>query len=640
MTRFALCLLLLAAAVPAAAGDYAVPDWTLEDVAGHSVSLHDRLAEGPVLVSFWALWCGPCLKELPHLEALAEEFAGELTVMAVNADTPRSAHKVPAYVAAQGYEHLVVPLDTSGDVQRKLQTPGTLPFLVLLDAAGREVYRHVGYREGDEIDLREEILELRESADHAPAAAPSGEIHATEQFEYSWHTGTETEILENWLDVSYHAGDVRVGVLLNAQQPAEETTRRNELRHRFAEFSSGDFEVRAGHFYGMFGRGLLFAAYENRTIRVDTALDGVLMRGARGPWAATMFSGSPSHLDLDVRGFDGAYDLRDGLGLGLSALTWQGPDTPLRDGALRRDYAVSGRLVADHARGNLYVEYGGHRRFEDADGGALREVWGHAAYAGATLLSGPFGLSLEAMDYENFTLLDEADGRTPLNNPPQLTREHLYTLMNRQPYLRNADDERGFQGELTWAGAGSWSAVGNVSLVETGAGKPLFREYYAHVENEKSGDFRYRAGVDWREVHDKQLLRDLEYLTLVGELTWHADARRSWTLKLEQQHVSDPGTGFGGLGAYNQQFTTLEYALAPHWTIAAILETNDKVESQRDFLEEEGPFPAAQISYVSEGGALFTLWAGKRLGGYLCAGGVCKFEPAFEGVELFGTIRY
>ena len=79
---------------------------------------------------------------------------------------------------------------------------------------------------------------------------------------------------------------------------------------------------------------------------------------------------------------------------------------------------------------------------------------------------------------------------------------------------------------------------------------------------------------------------------------------------------------------------------APPWTFAAIVETNNKVDGQRGSTEEEGPFPAAQISYVTDQGSLFTLWAGKRLGGYLCAGGVCKFEPAFEGVELFGTIRY
>ena len=56
--------------------------------------------------------------------------------------------------------------------------------------------------------------------------------------------------------------------------------------------------------------------------------------------------------------------------------------------------------------------------------------------------------------------------------------------------------------------------------------------------------------------------------------------------------------------------------------------------------EKAGPFPAVQVSYASPAGARLALWAGKRQAGYLCAGGVCKYEPAFEGVELTGTLRY
>ncbi|MBU1675409.1 TlpA family protein disulfide reductase [bacterium] len=639
MKCIALSLLLLAALtpVPAGAGGYAVPDWSLEDIAGNPVGLHDQLDRGPVLISFWALWCAPCLKELPHLDELAAEMAGELAVLAINIDSPRSVHKVPSYVATKGYDHLTVLLDTAGDVQRKLQISGTMPFLMLLDAQGREVYRHVGYREGDELVLREEVAKLRET----PAGeAAGGAFHATDQFEYSYHTGTESEIFENWLDADFNSGAFRFGVLLDTQQPAEEGDRRNDIRHRFVELLADDYEVRAGHFYGMFGRGLLFAAYENRTIRVDTALDGLLARGGHGPWQATVFSGTPSDLDLDVRGLDGTLRLHDRLSLGVTGLTWQAPDTPVRDGALLRDYALSGRLETAHRAGDLYVEYGGRRRWEQMPGGEFLERWGHAFYAGATVLAGPLGLSAEVMDYDEFTILAEADGRTPLNNPPSLTREHLYTLLNRQPYLRDADDERGLQGEITWAGPGGWSAVGNAALVELQDGRQSYREYYAHVEQSRIGAFRCRGGADWREVYDTHFLRDQEYVTAVGEITWYADARRSWTLKFEHQHARDPGTEFGGNGEYDQQFTTLEYATAPNWTFAAILETNNKYAAQRDFLEEEGPFPAAQISYVTDDGAMFTMWAGKRLGGYLCAGGVCKFEPAFEGVELFGTIRY
>ena len=85
-------------------------------------------AGGPVLVDFWAEWCGPCKRLAPTVEALAGDYAGKLTVGKLNVDdNPNTAFKfqirgIPALLLFKDGQVVesVVGLAPKDDLKRRI----------------------------------------------------------------------------------------------------------------------------------------------------------------------------------------------------------------------------------------------------------------------------------------------------------------------------------------------------------------------------------------------------------------------------------------------------------------------------------------------------------------------------------------
>jgi len=467
-----------------------------------------------------------------------------------------------------------------------------------------------------------------------------GVVSATNQFEYSYSLETDREIVENWLDVSYQFGGFRTGLTYDIQQPSEEGDRFNGINQLFFEFATGPFDVRVGTFYGLFGRGLVFASYEDRLVRVNTSLEGVIASTYLGRFNGTVFTGAYEAKDKDVRGADLTYDLGRSWNIGTTVMTYDTVTPPNPDNKLNREWIAAGRLWKYFSWSDLYFEYGWKKGYDLEAENDFDFRNGHALYGNWNLFAGPVGLSLEAKDYEDFSILPRDDGKPPLNNPPTTTREHIYTLLARKTLQVDPNDEVGGQSELTVSGT-SWTLVGNASRTEDHEGNILYAEGYSHLALDDIGPFRLVGAYAYQDVaYENEGYNN----TLIGDLTIFFSDTHSLELVYEFQHTklgsSELPDGILDLGAYDTQFFNFQFAIAPKWNFAALLELDNKHPLQRAFGEKEGPFPAFQIAYTIPSGGALTLWAGKRQAGQVCVGGVCKNEPAFEGIEFFGIIRY
>ena len=97
-----------------------------------------------VLVNFWATWCGPCVRELPSLDALQALLGGpDFEVVAIAADA-RGPEKAGEFLARHEIDNLKLYTDARLRLILAVSDAGDLPLSILYDRQGREIGRMVG----------------------------------------------------------------------------------------------------------------------------------------------------------------------------------------------------------------------------------------------------------------------------------------------------------------------------------------------------------------------------------------------------------------------------------------------------------------------------------------------------------------
>lgn len=158
-TLYALCFLLLP--VVSGAQDLGIPIGkrapaaVVRDLKGKQVDLGTYVGKNPMLIQFWATWCGNCKKLEPAILAAQKKYGSRVRFVGVAVSVNQTPERVRLY-AAKHKMKLEVLYDDEGNATDAYDVPAT-SYIVVVNKLGKVVYTGVGGDQNIEAALRKAL---------------------------------------------------------------------------------------------------------------------------------------------------------------------------------------------------------------------------------------------------------------------------------------------------------------------------------------------------------------------------------------------------------------------------------------------------------------------------------------------------
>ncbi len=156
-------MLVCATAATAQDGLKQLPQINIKTMANKNINTASFENDGnPIVVSFWATWCKPCVSELTAMAELYDQWQKEtgVKIIAVSIDDARNMAKVAPFVNGKDWYYEVY-IDPNSDFRRSMNV-NVIPHTFLLNSEKEIVWQHNSYAPGDELKLYENIKKLKE----------------------------------------------------------------------------------------------------------------------------------------------------------------------------------------------------------------------------------------------------------------------------------------------------------------------------------------------------------------------------------------------------------------------------------------------------------------------------------------------
>jgi hypothetical protein len=480
-------------------------------------------------------------------------------------------------------------------------------------------------------------IKIYSQSDSKPFFLPDG-LGLSNQLEYSYNIEDKIEILENWLTLDYRKDIFSAGFRFEVFQPNDPDpsisrgkVRYADIAYKYVNVNLGDVEkgldITVGNYYKLFARGLVLKSYEDRNIRVDNNLVGVKVEANYYGFSFTALSGSAANSVNERKDILHALDIEYGnfdlIKLGGTFASNQ-PDVE----NISNTTIAAFRLQPSIWNFDAYFEYGIKN---------TEIKIGEAYYSSLNFYIGSFSAVGEYKHYDNFAFTSN-DGTIYYNNCPSLRKEYTYQLLNRHPSPLDQSNENGYAVELNYNFSEENSIQANYGLTQTLSAS----SYYQKNNNlnlpivTQLQEAYLQATYSWNKSlttiaalgYNKELTTNTKNITPILENKFYFDDINTIKLVLEHQQTENLTTD----EKYFDDVISIEYLRSPNFNVSLVTEVQTKEPEADRVIRKIWSF--IQFGYKLGNHTDLSLLVGTRQAGNICIGGICRYEPAFQGIEV------
>ena len=508
----------------------------------------------------------------------------------------------------------------------------------------------------------------------------------------------------DYLKVDYNIGRFSAGVQVDAYLPAmygydfydycQRDSKLNMFITKYVQWEDANWGVRLGDIYDQFGSGLIFRTYEDRALGFNNALAGArAYYNFNNMVNVKVVAGLPRLYDVrsksTVWGGDLSLSISDMAGWydGVVALEGSYVGRYQKDAAVNYPveggmfkgvdndllHMVSGRLNFEYAGFSLRGEYVSKLN-EDIYNPTKDAAKGNAITLDLGYNYQRFSASASFRRMENMTTFIEyrpmgIGGGNSMNYVPLLTRQHTYSLANLNPYRGSSvhtGGEVGGQIDLYYSLRNPkvrgkyWNFHANFSMFNSldhynpmaggdMEGRNVWIDFNFDVERQWNKQLKttfFYSFQRWDEEinhYDGAHAHYCRSHIFVGDVTYKINKKHS--LRFEAQYLASNDYEGDWVAA------TIEYNFAPKFSFYVSDMWNcekmqDGAYGNYYMNVDTYEYEHALLHYYQVG-ASFThnslraqLSYGRNRAGYVCSGGVCRFQPAYTGVNLALTLSF